>query len=111
MLGIFHAARDETGYVATRFLQMVTQHGGVEAAHQLLDSEAPVEGFTTLWEKGRLDLSVEALVLEPEFEELFSFDEREKARERPHVAGPPRSPRRRERRGWVGPRECPAAAS
>jgi len=35
-----------------------------------------------LWECGRLDLSMEALVIDPRFEELFSAEEREIARER-----------------------------
>jgi hypothetical protein len=42
----------------------------VERAPQVSD------GFTTLWEHGRLDLSVEAHVLRPEFVGLFSAEER-----------------------------------
>ena len=35
-----------------------------------------IAGLTTLWECDRLDLSVEAKVLWPEFERLFSPNER-----------------------------------
>jgi hypothetical protein len=40
------------------------------------------EGFTALWERGRLDLSVEALVLAEEFDDLFPEDEPDVARDR-----------------------------
>lgn len=82
MLRIYERAKDEVGYKATRFLQMISEHGGLEAARQLLHSSAVSDGFTTLWEKGRLDLSVEAHVLQPEFSELFSQEEREIAERR-----------------------------
>lgn len=69
------------GYHATQFFHMVSEHGGVETAHLLLAKE-PTEGFTKLWEKKRLDLSVEALVLKPQFAPLFDEIERENARKR-----------------------------
>ena len=40
------------------------------------------DGFAKLWELGRLDLSVEALVLKDEYKELFSDQEREACRSR-----------------------------
>lgn len=40
------------------------------------------DGFTTLWEHGRLDLSVEAYVLKPEYAELFTEDEKNMCRDR-----------------------------
>lgn len=60
---------------------MVGDRGGVDAAKQLLHGP-PSDGFTTLWEKGRLDLSVEYHVLDPEFSELFTEEERRIARDR-----------------------------
>ena len=39
-------------------------------------------GFTRLWELRRLDLTVEAVVLRPEFASLFTPDERAVARQR-----------------------------
>jgi hypothetical protein len=32
MIGIYRAAKTDLGYNATRFLQMITDHGGVAAA-------------------------------------------------------------------------------
>jgi hypothetical protein len=40
------------------------------------------DGFTELWMRGRKDLTVEALVLRPEYADLFSADERKRASER-----------------------------
>jgi hypothetical protein len=82
MVLVYERARDEAGYVATRFLQMVSERGGLEAAKALLNSPAVSDGFTALWERGRLDLTVEKLVLEPEFRDLFNEEERLIARDR-----------------------------
>jgi len=38
------------------------------------------DGFTTPWELKRLDLSVEAFVLRPEYAPLFAEEERSSAR-------------------------------
>jgi len=82
MVGIYQAARRDAGYNATYFLRMVSEQGGLAAARNLLRAVKPSEGFTALWERGRLDLTVEALVLRPDFEELFSPDELDAARDR-----------------------------
>ena len=72
----------EVGYNATRFIQMVAELGGVETANRLLDSSGVSDGFTTLWEAKRLDISVEAVVLQPEFAPLFDARRLRVARER-----------------------------
>ena len=79
MIGIYETAKRELGYNATRFLQMVSAQGGVTTARQLLWSDTPSDGFTTLWEHHRLDLTVEDHVLRAEFASLFSDGDREKA--------------------------------
>lgn len=81
MLEIYRRAKVEAGYNASRFLQLVEAVGGVAAARQLVTGP-PSDGFTKLWEKGRLDLSVEAHVLRPEFASLFTDDVRRTAYER-----------------------------
>lgn len=81
MWGIYKAARD-IGYHPTAFLQMLTVHGGKETAHRLIPRNNATSGFTELWKKGRLDLSVEALILKPEWKALFSVDEQNIARKR-----------------------------
>lgn len=66
MMDIYHRARNEARYVATRFLQMLHEHRGLETARLLLHSSTVSEGYTALWERGRLDLTVEALILQPD---------------------------------------------
>jgi hypothetical protein len=48
---------------------------------------APSGGFTTLWERGRLDLTVEAHVLKTEFAPLFTDGDRHQARDRLEAYG------------------------
>jgi hypothetical protein len=61
---------------------MVADHGAVEASHRLLTGVRASDGFTRLWEEGRLDLSVEFSVLLPKYHDLFTGDERTEARRR-----------------------------
>lgn len=82
MLNIYKRAKKEARYKASRFLTMVTEQGGVEAARTLLHASSVSEGYTALWERKRLDLTVEAVVLEPEWHGLFSDNERDIAQKR-----------------------------
>ena len=82
MREIYVTAKRECGYNATRFLQLVSEKGGLVAAKQLISKPGGTEGFTTLWQCRRLDLSVEAHVLKPEYESLFTDEERRMCRER-----------------------------
>jgi hypothetical protein len=82
MLDIYRNAKEECGYNATRFLQMVSNDGGLKTAQKLLATSEPSDGFTVLWENGRLDLTVENLVLNPIYQELFSSEEISKAKTR-----------------------------
>jgi hypothetical protein len=66
---------------------MISEHGGLATARQLLWSDTPSEGFTTLWERGRLDLTVEARVLDADFAPLFTDEDRERARVRLEAYG------------------------
>jgi len=87
MLDIFRLAGEATrrrrpdgttarGYWASYFLRGVRNHGGPDYARQLLRAEGTSAGFQRLTDEGRLDLSVEALVLKPEYAELFTDNER-----------------------------------
>lgn len=76
MVNIYQVAKRDLHYNATRFIQMVAEQGGVGAARQLLHASSVSDGFTTLWLAKRLDLSVEAHVLRPEYSELFTAEER-----------------------------------
>ncbi|MDR3600473.1 MAG: hypothetical protein P4L49_08355 [Desulfosporosinus sp.] len=82
MIDIYLRAKRECKYTASRFLQMVTEKGGIEAARALIQKDGGTEGFTKLWELRRLDLSVEALVLQEQYRELFTDQERTLCRDR-----------------------------
>ncbi len=86
MLRIYREAA-EFGYHPSYFLQMVIDQGGVSAAKQLLISSKPQSGFARLWEEDRLDLSVEALVLQEPWTSLFTDDELTEARRRLEALG------------------------
>lgn len=76
MLDIYRRAKKEIGYTATGFLGMVNDQGGRGAAKSLINSKAVSSGYTTLFEKSRLDLSLEAVVVEnARFHPLFTPEE------------------------------------
>lgn len=67
------------GYWANRFYQKFSSHckryiGGPEAVRSVLPHETA--GFRFLKERHRLDLSVEALILQRQWRELFDDEER-----------------------------------
>lgn len=57
-------------YTPTYFIRMLSELGPVATVRHLV-LQPPSEGFTHLWEKGRLDLAVEYVALWPEFDHLF----------------------------------------
>ena len=81
MLRIYDEAT-QFDYYPTRFRQMVEEHGGLGAAKLLLTGGTPSSGFERLWEEGRLDLSVEALVLRTPWAALFTESESREAERR-----------------------------
>lgn len=82
MANIYNRAKQECGYNAGLFLKMLGIHGGLATAKRLLQSKEVQYGFTELWQCGRLDLTVEAHVLKPEFSSLFTSDEIMEAQDR-----------------------------
>lgn len=82
MMNIYQRARDEAKYNATRYLHMVIEQGGLRAAQTLIHSPQVSEGYTALWERKRLDLTVEALILKPDWRELFTSEELDIAQQR-----------------------------
>ncbi|MFC5828470.1 GmrSD restriction endonuclease domain-containing protein [Nonomuraea insulae] len=72
MRSIYDRARNEANYHATYFLSMLAEHGSLATARKLLNTPAVSDGFAALWERGRLDLTVEALVTQPQFAHLFT---------------------------------------
>lgn len=83
MMDIYRRAKSEAQYNASRYFQMLTEHRGLETARILLHADAVSDGYTALWERGRLDLTVEALIYDhPEYHGLFTDEERATARQR-----------------------------
>lgn len=73
MFGVYQRSRSEAHYNATRFLQMLQEHGGLQTARILLHAPSVSEGYTALWERHRLDLTVEAVIHDnPKWHPLFS---------------------------------------
>jgi len=68
------------GYAPRRFEQMLRDHGGVQAAKLLIASGDIQYGLERLAELDRLDISLERVMLRPEFEPLFTQDELAAAR-------------------------------
>ena len=83
MFNIYRRAKDEAGYTANIFLQMLTDRGGLETAKYLINAAQPSDGYTNLHQRGRLDLTVEAMILaEPKWHSLFRPEELERAKAR-----------------------------
>ena len=78
-------ANREVGYYAARFLQMLQEYGGVETVRRLLPTMS--DGFTALYLRGRLHLTFEYVMLQPEWRVLFTDDERRLARQRLQECG------------------------
>ena len=74
MVAIYHKAT-EFGYRPTYLLNIISERGGLAAARQLLRPGDPASGLWRLCQEGRLDISVEALVLCDRWRPLFTDEE------------------------------------
>lgn len=79
---LYDRARHESGYNATQFISMVANIGPLATAQKLLAARTISDGFSELWERGRIDLTLEALVADSRFEALFTKGELAVARHR-----------------------------
>jgi hypothetical protein len=83
MMGIYQSALSEAGYKASAFLTMLLEHRGFETARRLIHASTVSSGYTALWERNRLDLTVEALIIDDEkWHILFTEDELSTCRRR-----------------------------
>jgi hypothetical protein len=83
MLGIYTRAKVEANYTAKIYFDMLNRHRGLATAKALINATKPSDGYTALYERDRLDLTVEAMVLnEPRWHSLFLPEEIEKAEKR-----------------------------
>jgi hypothetical protein len=83
---IYERAVSECDYRPNYFLQMIKDRGALSTARALLSGQ-PSQGFVKLWELGRLDLSVEALVVREDWQSMFRGEELAIARKRLLDAG------------------------
>ncbi len=72
----------ETGYAWRRLRPMVARYTAVGTVKRQVIKPGVSPGFQKLKDSGRLDLTIEALVLRPEFAPLFTRPEKEAARRR-----------------------------
>lgn len=83
MLEIYQRAKAEIGYTPSIFHNMLIERGGVQTAKFLINSPKPSDGYTRLYMEGRLDLTVEAVVIDnPKWHQLFTNEELDRARKR-----------------------------
>lgn len=83
MHGIYVQAKADLKYTSSIYLDMLFRHGGLGTAKRLINAPTVSAGYTTLYEHRRLDLTVEALVVENEqWHALFEPSEIERAQKR-----------------------------
>ncbi len=64
MFTIYRRAKEEAGYRANIFLGMLNDRRGRSTAKYLINAPKESHGYTALSERGRLDLTVEAVGIE-----------------------------------------------
>jgi hypothetical protein len=83
MLAIYKRAKTEAKYNATIFHNMLSERGGLMTAKYLINASKESDGYTALYLRKRLDLTVEAEVVENiKWHSLFEPEELAKARKR-----------------------------
>ncbi|TIO29147.1 hypothetical protein [Mesorhizobium sp.] len=88
MFDIYRRAKAEANYNATVFLGMITRNHGLATAKTLINATQPSDGYTALHQRERLDLTVEAVVVEnPKWRALFTPEELSRAEKRLRAYG------------------------
>jgi hypothetical protein len=89
MFDLYQKTKQETGYNATGFLQLLERHQGEETARRLIYAPQS-DGYTKLFlmKPPRLDLTVEAVIVESlEWRELLGPEAVRLATKRLHACG------------------------
>ena len=83
MLDLIRESR-AIGYPARRSARMIQEMGGLATARALIFADEPGDGFTAMWGRGRLDLTIEYEVQHSRWDGLFADEPelRERARRR-----------------------------
>jgi hypothetical protein len=94
MQELYLSGKREARFSAPLFGELLKQQGGLETARRFIHSPDYAPGFTKLWERRRLDLTVEAVIVEePKWQALFTPEEVDICRTRLNEYGYP-SPER-----------------
>ena len=80
------ASREKAMKIGVRF-RPLAEADAIKTAHRFLSGHRESDGFQILADKGRLDLSLEALAISKKFTELFNDDEANNALSRLLSAG------------------------
>ena len=70
------------GYKPQAFITMRITHGTIIAIKKLINSQEVPSGFTNLWKRKRLDLSMENIIQEDDWKDLFTEEDRLVAKKR-----------------------------
>lgn len=68
-------AQKQCGYRPTRFLQTISKFGGVKTAKEILRKGKVSDGFEMLQQAGLTELTMEAMIIDKKYGELFTDDE------------------------------------
>ena len=82
LLTAMERSRVEVGHDPSALRLMSHRLGALGAARALLATATISDGFVALWERDRLDLTVESLVLDDAFAHLFTQEQQDTARRR-----------------------------
>jgi hypothetical protein len=83
LMDAYRRAKKEAKYNATVFFRMLSERGGLETAKYLINAPGESGGYTELYLRGRLDLTLEAVVVEHRsVQSLFTDEELAIARKR-----------------------------
>ena len=102
MLSLYRRTGTATGYWPSYFLRSVRKDGGLVFAKKLLAPTHTSKGFDKLVEAGRVDLSIEALVIEERYAHLFASEELKEARQRLERVPDSGFPKESDRPGTLG---------
>lgn len=83
MWDLYDATLNEAAYDSKTFRRMLREYRGRETAHRLIRTIKPSTVYANLYQLGRLDLTVEAVIHDnPRWHALFSKGELKKIRQR-----------------------------
>lgn len=68
-------AQKACGYNPVRFLQNIAKFGGLKTAKEILRKGNVSDGFDKLQQAGLINLTMEAMIIDKKYGELFTDDE------------------------------------